>query len=228
MLDRLNQLLPGWSGSASEADLGVVLAELIAYVGDHLSYQQDAVATEAYLETARRRVSLRRHALLVDYHVHDGCNARAWIQLTVSGNAGDAVFLDRTVTRFYTFAPGMPASLAVGARQRRSRAIAGGVQVFEPMHDAVLFPEHNQMRFYTWGDTNCCLPKGATEATLLGTFPARGRRRADLPGGQGSADRQSPPTPTSAIAARCGLIATVGDLSSIPLFKDGGGQSASR
>ena len=80
LLDRLSQLLPGWGGT-SEADLGVALAELIAYVGDHLSYQQDAVATEAYLETARSRVSLRRHALLVDYHVHDGCNARAWMQL---------------------------------------------------------------------------------------------------------------------------------------------------
>ena len=31
---------------------------------DHLSYQQDAVATEAYLGTARRRISVRRHARL--------------------------------------------------------------------------------------------------------------------------------------------------------------------
>ena len=103
-----------WQGS-SEADMGVVLAELIAYVGDHLSYQQDAVATEAYLLTARSRISLRRHALLVDYRVHDGCNARAWMHLTVSA----PVFLDRAVTRFYTFAPGMPSSLA---RQRAGRA----------------------------------------------------------------------------------------------------------
>ena len=39
------------------------------------------------------------------------------------------------------------------------------------MHDANLFVEHNQMQFYTWGDTDCCLPQGATEATLLGTYP---------------------------------------------------------
>ena len=71
-------------GRDQRSRLGVVLAELIAYVGDHLSYQQDAVATEAYIETARSRISLRRHALLVDYHVHDGCNARAWIQLKVN------------------------------------------------------------------------------------------------------------------------------------------------
>ena len=165
MLDRLNQLLPSW-GATSEADMGVVLAELIAYVGDQLSYQQDAIATEAYLLTARSRISLRRHALLVDYHVHDGCNARAWVQLTVNAQ----VFLDRTATRFYTYAQGMPSTLAVGAGNEEAALIAG-VVVFEPMQDAVLYPEHNQMNFYTWGDTNCCLPQGATEATLLGPYP---------------------------------------------------------
>ena len=165
ILDRLNQLLPNWGG-ASEADVGVALAELIAYVGDHLSYQQDAAATEAYLETARKRVSLRRHALLVDYHVHDGCNARAWIQVQVFGGN---VFLDRTTTRFYTFAPGMPTSLAVGSGNEEA-AILSGVQAFEPMQDATLYEEQNQIRFYTWGDTGCCLPAGATEATLLGSL----------------------------------------------------------
>ena len=169
MLDRLNQLLPSW-GATSEADLGIALAELIAYRGDYLSYQQDAIATEAYIETARSRVSLRRHALLVDYHVHDGCNARAWIQLKVAGNPGDQIFMDRTLTRFYTYAPGMPSSLAVGAGNEEA-ALSSGVQVFEPMQDAILYPEHNLMNFYTWGDTDCCLPQGATEATLAGSYP---------------------------------------------------------
>ena len=169
MLDRLNQLLPSWGGT-SEADLGVALAELIAYRGDYLSYQQDAIATEAYLETARSRVSLRRHARLVDYHVHDGCNARAWIQLTVASAPREAVFLDRSLTRFYTYAPGMPSSLAIGAGNEEA-ALLSGVQVFEPMQDALLYEAHNQMFFYTWGDTECCLPKGAVEATLNGSFP---------------------------------------------------------
>ncbi len=163
MLDRINQLLPSWGGS-SEADVGVALAEVIAYVGDYLSYQQDAVATEAYLETARSRISLRRHALLVDYRVHDGANARAWIQLQVSAK----VFLDHTLTRFHTFAPGMPSSL-VGTKNEEA-ALLSGVVFFEPMQDAVLFPEHNLMYFYTWGDAECCLSQGATEATLLGSL----------------------------------------------------------
>jgi hypothetical protein len=164
ILDRLNQLLPNWGG-ASEADLGVALAELIAYLGDYLSYQQDAVATEAYLETARKRVSLRRHALLVDYHVHDGCNARAWIQVNVSAHN---VVLPGSTTEFYTVAPGMPSSLQGTANQRV--AILSGVQVFQPMQDTTLYQEQNEMRFYTWGDTDCCLPVGAIEATLRGSL----------------------------------------------------------
>ena len=61
MLDRLALLVPDWR-ERNAADLGIALVELLAYVGDHLSYQQDAVATEAYLGTARRRISVRRHA----------------------------------------------------------------------------------------------------------------------------------------------------------------------
>ncbi|HEY2513842.1 MAG TPA: putative baseplate assembly protein, partial [Polyangiaceae bacterium] len=165
LLDRLNQLLPAW-GLKSEADMGVVLAELLAYAGDQLSYHQDAVTTEAYLLTARSRISLRRHARLVDYRVHDGCNARAWIRLTVA----TAVNLDRASARFYTFAPGMPSSLAIGSGNEQA-ALDAGVVVFEPLQNASLFPAHNVMALYTWGDTDCCLPAGATEATLAGYFP---------------------------------------------------------
>jgi hypothetical protein len=168
MLDRLNQLLPNW-GATSEADLGIALAELVSYVGDHLSYYQDAIGTEAYIQTARRRVSLRRHALLVDYRVHDGANARAWIHLHVDGTPGTPVFMEQGQNRFYTTAPGMPSSLRVGDGNEEAALIAG-VIAFEPMHSAVLYPEHDHMHFYTWLESDCCLPQGATEATLDGKF----------------------------------------------------------
>jgi hypothetical protein len=161
MLDRLSQLLPAWNAS-TEADLGIALAELIAYVGDRLSYKQDAVATEAYLQTARSRISLRRHALLVDYHIHDGCNARSWMQLQV-----DSQVDLKTGTRFYTTVPGMPNTLTGNERA----TLDLGVIIFEAMQEAHLFPEHDEMLFYTWGDAGCCLPKGATEATLLDSLP---------------------------------------------------------
>ena len=58
MLDRMSQTAPGWADRL-EADLGVTVVEALSYMADRLSYYQDAVATEAYLGTARRRVTGR-------------------------------------------------------------------------------------------------------------------------------------------------------------------------
>jgi hypothetical protein len=47
ILDRLALLVPNWK-ERHVPDIGITLVELLAYVGDYLSYYQDAVATEAY------------------------------------------------------------------------------------------------------------------------------------------------------------------------------------
>ncbi len=62
ILDRLALVMPDWR-ERHVPDLGIALVELLAYAGDHLSYYQDAVATEAYLDTAKQRISVRRHAI---------------------------------------------------------------------------------------------------------------------------------------------------------------------
>jgi len=173
MLDRLAALAPDWR-ERNPADLGIALVELLAYAGDYLSYQQDAVATEAYLGTARRRASVRRHARMVDYAMHDGCNARAWVRVQVlaktdlkrRARAGSTAYTTKLLTR----AAGQPAHIAFDAfTEQQLRAL--GVEVFEPLQDASLFPAHNQMNFHTWGSHECCLPRGATSATLAGAFP---------------------------------------------------------
>ncbi|HEX3577711.1 MAG TPA: putative baseplate assembly protein, partial [Thermoanaerobaculia bacterium] len=43
-------------------------------------------------------------------------------------------------------------------------------EVFEPVGEPkgrVLYQAHNRIAFYTWGDRECCLPRGATSATLV-------------------------------------------------------------
>ncbi len=139
MLDRMSIIMPDWR-ERNAADVQIALVELLAYVGDHLSYYQDAVATEAYLGTARRRISVRRHARLLDYFVHNGCNARTWMYFEVDG---------REEVR-----AGTPVQTP------------GSDVVFETMHDATLRSEHNAIEFYTWSDEECCLPRGSTRATL--------------------------------------------------------------
>jgi hypothetical protein len=160
MLDRLSLLMPGWT-ERSAADLGIALVELLAYAADNLSYRQDAIANEAYLATARQRISVRRHARLVDYFMHEGCNARAFVHFDVTGHN---VALANG-TRLLTRVPGLAPEVVPGSRELRD-ALAGGAQVFETAHNAVLDEQLSRLSFYTWGDDGCCLPRGATSATL--------------------------------------------------------------
>ena len=180
LLDRLARTLPAW-GDRTPADLGVTLVEVLAYAGDQLSYFQDAVATEAYLETARRRASLRRHALLVDYAVHEGSNARAWVQLRLAPGVPSATIALRGL-RILTRVPPLPGRIPDDPASRDYRdAFAAAPTVFEPMDPAgalevgasaavTLRASHHEIPFYTWGDRRCSLPAGATAATLAGHF----------------------------------------------------------
>ena len=42
---------------------------------------------EAYLATARKRVSLARHARLMDYHIHQGNQASTWLAIEIAGGS---------------------------------------------------------------------------------------------------------------------------------------------
>jgi hypothetical protein len=173
MLDRIAVLSPEWH-ERHAADLGITLVELVAYVADYLAYRQDAIATEAYLGTARKRVSVRRHARLVDYPMHDGCNARTWVHIAADETVPATGLLIRradpvtgVITRFLTRVSGAPVlTVAKG-----TEAIATQhPEVYEPLTDVTICPQHNTIRFYTWGATECCLPAGATKATLRGAL----------------------------------------------------------
>jgi predicted phage baseplate assembly protein len=202
MLDRLSLLAPQW-GERNPTDLGIALVELLAYVGDYLSYRQDAIGTEAYLGTARRRVSVRRHTRLLDYAMHDGCNARAWVQVRVSASVTDGVVLplsylvnqQNDFLREESDALIVPPTSAELLRRPRFvtrlatqpvlpehefERLAGATraEVFEPLERVALFREHNEIFFYTWGDAVCCLPRGATKTTLTDNPSARLRLRA--------------------------------------------------
>lgn len=164
MLDRLSLLSPGWT-ERSPADLGVALVELLAFAADNLSYRQDAIANEAYLATARQRISIRRHSLLVDYAIHEGCNARAFVHIAVSGQ----VPLPKG-TRLLTKVKDAGAAIAP-ASKALDAALAQSPLVFETALNEVLDERLNLFSFYTWGDEACCLPRGSTRATLRGHHP---------------------------------------------------------
>lgn len=235
ILDRLALLMPDWK-ERHAPDIGITLVEVLAYVGDYLSYYQDAVGTEAYLNTARQRISVRRHARLVDYQMHEGCNARAW----VSVETGSDCKLDSGEFFFVTNCAELEraGSRALKAEEFKRLGIPSGhYDVFEPvaaqkvdfdlggiksktgfvnqlqhsedeftkrlrarlssntqyllaewdghsnmsemLHAALtdewqqvqsavifIYEAHSPIHFYDWGDAECCLPRGATRATL--------------------------------------------------------------
>jgi len=168
ILDRLALLVPEYT-ERHIPDIGVTLVELLAYTADYLSYHQDAVATEAYLDTARQRVSVRRHARLVDYLLHEGCNARAWVTLAVSAD----LTLDAADSFFITgLNDALTVRQAVLNPQDVEELAAQSYEVFEPLladstASIELRTAHNEIFFYTWGDQACCLERGSTSATLL-------------------------------------------------------------
>jgi predicted phage baseplate assembly protein len=141
LLDRLTLTLPDWT-ERHEADVGITLVELLAYAGDLLNYRLDAVGTEAFLDTARLRRSVRRHARLVDYRMHDGAAARAFVCLDV----------DQDVT--------------IPAGTIRFRA---DTEAFEPLvpEDLRVVAAHGRIGLWTWGNADCCMPAGTTEAFLV-------------------------------------------------------------
>lgn len=168
MLDRLSVVIPQWT-ERNPADVGVTLVELLAEAADRLSYYQDAVATEAYLGTARKRVSVRRHARLLDYPMHDGSNARAWVCLEVDGSGTGIALTPEGAggnrrTRFLTRCVDQAVVNPTDLEDVLGRFAP---TVFEPLHPATLYAAHNRIDLYTWGATECCLPRGATRATLL-------------------------------------------------------------
>jgi hypothetical protein len=145
MLDRMAVLLPTWDETHA-ADIGVTIVETLAYAADRVSYMQDAVNTEAYIGTARSRISLRRHARLVDYQISEGSNARAWVCLTTNTD-GITVPVQ---TQIYPLVVGLGPAVNPDSYAADTLEASPG-PVFESMEPCTLYVEQNQMDFYTWG-----------------------------------------------------------------------------
>lgn len=143
---------PNWV-ERSEADLGMVVAEILSAVGDELSYLQDRVAAEASLPNATQRRSLTSLARLVDYVPLPANSASGLVQCDVSA---------------------LGASVPAGARL--STLSPDGTQTpFEigaGLADATNYPVSSLWNFgvapYWFDDDEQCLAQGATDLWVEG------------------------------------------------------------
>ena len=144
MMSWMSQSVPNWQPT-SEADLDQTLIELFSAAADELSDYQDRVMNEAYLLRARKRVSLARHARLMDYHIHQGNQASTWLALDANTTG--------------TLAKGF---LAGTGEHIQDKSVA----VFMSKEDQKIDPLLNEMGLYTWSDAVPALSAGATQADL--------------------------------------------------------------
>jgi hypothetical protein len=157
LISAMQQRVPDWRPT-SEADLDQVLIDLIAADADELSDFQDRTFNEAYLTSARKRVSLARHARLMDYHIHQGNQAATWLALEVSAAV--------------TLPAGFGAWTGSAWQNTDSRIFVTGAAVD-------CDPLFNELVLYTWGDSVTALEAGSTSADLALPSPLNAANAAD-------------------------------------------------
>ena len=155
LIAAMMQRVPGWQPS-SEADLDQVLLELFCVAADELSDYQDRVMNEAYLNTARKRVSLARHARLMDYHIHQGNQSSTWLAVKLgSGKRLEIPKSEATNCQLTTWAG--------SATQDEASAVVFMTRLSQTQH---MDWRLNQLGLYTWEDAIPALAAGSTSADL--------------------------------------------------------------
>ena len=169
MISAMMKRVPGWQPT-SEADLDQVLLEVFSGAADELSDYQDRVMNEAYLLTARKRVSLARHARLMDYHIHQGNQASTWLVLRFQG----VEILEIPKPSSVAGEDPTPLTVWAGSEDMEdSAAIIFTSTVQKRMN--VLF---NQLGLYTWDGAVPALAAGSTSADIF-PIAADGTQRLD-------------------------------------------------
>ncbi len=115
LLDLAKEKLPAWTDHSAN-DLGVVLVELFAHLGDSLFYYLDRLANESYLATAVERRSVMHLLRLIGYELRPPQSASADLTLLFAADAAGMVTV-ATGTRFQTTAD--TAGEVVGYRYTR-------------------------------------------------------------------------------------------------------------
>lgn len=168
LITAMAERVPGWK-STSEADHDQVLIDLFAAAADELSDFQDRVLNEAYLATTRKRVSLARHARLVDYHLHQGNQASTWLAVELLAGVAPFPLGNQELVVWTGADPALPESVFFASRQRRLKE--GQRQRLDPLL--------NRLRLHTWGNAQPALRAGATSADLVPTVAGAAQPEAD-------------------------------------------------
>lgn len=152
LTDFAAQRYPDWQDRL-DPDVGMMLVELMAALGDEFSYAQDRIAHETRLETATQRRALRHLARWVDYPLDNGSGAFTWVD--VQANAAGNVAAGLAIT---------------DANQQVTFELGRGLA--DHGKNFALLPARNQLLPYMWDENDTCLLAGSTRLTLTGHHAA--------------------------------------------------------
>ena len=149
---------PAW-GDISPASTEQMLLELLAHHAEMLSLHQDRVAQEAFIDSARERLSLRRHAAFLGLSLDEGACAATVVAIDIA--PGQAGFL--------------PAGTRIVRNEGQGRITATFVTATDVALDSLWnaglssFADRGSLRPAAWpGAVDASLPAGATNLLLLG------------------------------------------------------------
>ena len=160
MISSMMQRVPGWLPT-SEADQDMVLLELLSAGADELSDYQDRVMNEAYLLTAKKRVSLARHARLINYFIYQGNQAHTYLALNVSQKFEMdgilEVWTGSTIKDHFSIVFSGPPSILFNKQDGNH----------QNNNNPTFYPELNNIKLYTWSDSVIGLKAGTRSADLI-------------------------------------------------------------
>jgi len=158
---------PSWTDRL-EADVGVMLLEAMSALADEMSYVQDRVLREASLVHASERRSVRQHARLLDYELHDGLAAWTWLRVSVDAGAGTLAIPAGTPVTSRTVSDPSGNPLGPQVTFEIGRGLIDtlpGAAVSFPVEEA-----HNALPAWIWDEDVTCLPAGSTSVSIEGQW----------------------------------------------------------
>ena len=94
LLSAINSVTSNWT-SREDSDPGIMLLNLMAYLGDNLSFNLDMQALEMYFPTATQRKNIKKLLALLGYKVH--WYRSAIVDVFIYNNSANDVLIDTNI-----------------------------------------------------------------------------------------------------------------------------------
>ena len=192
LLEYAQDRLPAWTDH-SDNDLGVVLVDLFAYLGDAMFFHQDRIAQESYLATARERRSVVNLLRLIGYELRPPLPSSADLTLLFKSDATGTVLIGpgtafrtaQEVTGAVIDFQYVRESLSINLDSTTALNLLTRAQILSPLgakDQAILGPLLQDPTYKVWAATLPVIQVDAAPNEVIGSSDGTGGQRFALSG----------------------------------------------